>query len=127
MNTATAVRYLSVSAFCLIVGIVYEFFGKDVYSAYMLLFFMIPLVSGALPFFILSKTKMSALPSLHSRYLYHSGVATLTVGCAVKGALVIYGTSNKLLIYYLFIGCLFIGAGITAFVVDIIIRSAKAK
>lgn len=84
--------------------------------------FVFPLVGGWLPFFGLSFTRLENAPSLHSRYLYHAGIATLTLGSIVQGVLDIYGTTNQLQPVYWYVGAVFVGAGITAFAVDLLIK-----
>ncbi|MBE6643579.1 MAG: hypothetical protein E7615_07995 [Ruminococcaceae bacterium] len=123
IDKKTSLRYLFVSAFCLVFGIVYEFFSNDVYSIYMLGAFTLPLILGSVVFFVFSKLQRT--PSLYSRYLYHSGVAAFTVGSVIEGVLEIYGTTNRLAIYYWYGGAILFSAGIVAFTVDIIIERIK--
>ena len=98
-------------------------FSNGVYSIYMLGAFIFPLLLGCVVFFVFSKQKKS--PSLYSRYLYHSGVAAFTVGAFIEGILEIYGTTNRLTVYYWYIGATLFSAGIVAFIVDIIIEKTK--
>ena len=119
----TAVRYLLISLFCFIFGLVYELFSNDVYSAFMLGAFGFPLVLGTLPFLVFAKTAIS--PTLHARYLYHSGIASLTVGSVIEGVLEIYGTTNRLTAYYWYLGIALASAGIVAFIADLIIKTTK--
>ena len=100
----TAATYLAISLFTAFFGGVYEVFSHDVYSYYMLYAFMIPLAGGALPFLILALQSKWKKPGALSRGLYHAGIATLTVGCIMKGVLEIYGTTNRLLSFYWYIG-----------------------
>ena len=108
----TALVYLILSVFCALFGAVYELFSHEVYSFYMLYAFGFPLVGGALPYGILSAFHLSKSSSALARNLYHSGIATLTVGSIVRGVLDIYGTTNSLFRYYWFVGIFAVVAGV---------------
>ena len=108
----TALVYLILSVFCALFGAVYESFSHDVYSFYMIYAFGFPLVGGALPYGILSAFHISKSSSALARNLYHSGIATLTVGSIVRGVLDIYGTTNSLSRYYWFVGFFTVAAGV---------------
>ena len=108
----TALVYLILSVFCALFGAVYELFSHVVYSFYMIYAFGFPLVGGALPYGILSAFHLSKSSSLLARNLYHSGIATLTVGSIVRGVLDIYGTTNSLSRYYWFVGIFAVVAGV---------------
>lgn len=58
------------------------------------------------------------IPGKWSSNLYNSGIAALTVGSLVKGALDIYGTTNHLTIIYLIVGLVLIMVGVIQYVVD---------
>lgn len=100
----TAFVYFLVALFCALFGAVYEGFSHEVYSFYMIYAFAFPLVGGTLPFWLLARMKCGFYPGSAVRNLYHSGIATLTVGCIVKGVLDIYGTTNELSGYYFKVG-----------------------
>ncbi len=108
----TALVYLILSVFCALFGAVYELFSHAVYSFYMIYAFGFPLVGGALPYGILSAFHLSKSSSALARNLYHSGIATLTVGSIVRGVLDIYGTTNSLSRYYWFVGIFAVVAGV---------------
>ena len=99
----TGFVYLFVSLFCVLFGAVYEYFSHDVYSYYMLYAFIFPLAGGAVPFLMLAFYK-NDLPNRIFCNLYHSGIATLTVGSLVQGVLQIYGTTNRLVWIYWWTG-----------------------
>ena len=65
--------------------------------------FLFPLAGGALPFLAISLFQGN-YPGFAARCLYHSGIATLTVGSIVKGILDIYGTTNLLTQWYWRVG-----------------------
>ncbi len=112
----TGVLYLFISIFCILFGAVYEYFSYEVYSYFMLYAFVFPLVGGALPFFGLAFFRMPT-PNRVSRNLYHSGIAALTIGSLFKGALEIYGTTNRLVSVYWMFGILFLLTGIILYFV----------
>ena len=107
----TAFAYLIVSLFCALFGAVYEVFSHGVYSFYMIYAFGFPLAGGALPFLLLSFSGTPKYPPGLSRNLYHSGIATLTVGSLVRGVLDIYGTTNALSNGYWIVGIPLVAAG----------------
>lgn len=102
----TSVTYLYVSIFCLIFSLIYEHFSHGVYSPYMIYAFAIPLAGGCLPFLFLNHIADKYLPDSPSLHLHHFAIATLTIGSILQGILEIYGTTNQLVIYYLYIGVL---------------------
>lgn len=99
----TAFVYLLATCFTALFGGVYEIFSHGVWSAYMVYAFSFPLALGALPFSWLAMRK-KALPCSWFCRLHHAGVATLTVGSVMEGALAIYGTTNHMTIWYWIIG-----------------------
>lgn len=108
---STGFVYLFLSLFCTLFGAVYEYFSHEVYSYYMLYAFVFPLAGGVLPFFLLALGDFP-LPDRVSFNLYHSGIASLTVGSIVQGILEIYGTTNRLVSVYWIAGLLFVGLGV---------------
>ena len=108
------IRYLFLSVFVFVFAQIYEYFSHGVYSNYMLYAFLIPFLGLTVPRFLLYSLKKT-LPA-NSRFLWKSGIATLTVGSIYKGVLEIYGTNGYFEFPYLFIGvALCIVAGITVF------------
>ncbi len=90
-----SLAYIASAAFTALFGAVYESFSHGVYSYYMIYAFAWPLLMGALPYAVLAVAgRTSSGPVAEN--LWHSAVATLTVGSAVKGVLEIYGTTNRL-------------------------------
>ena len=95
----TAFAYLLATAFTALFGGVYEVFSHGVWSGWMVYAFALPLGLGALPFGWLSLQR-KPLPRSWVCRLHHAGVATLTVGSVMQGVLVIYGTTNRLIMVY---------------------------
>ncbi|MBR0207853.1 MAG: hypothetical protein IJQ43_03035 [Oscillospiraceae bacterium] len=90
--------YLLSALGCAIFGEVYELFSHEVWSCFMLGAFALPLLLGAVPFFLMRK-RGKPFPG-RAAELVHAGVAALTVGSILQGVLEIYGTSNPLMIAY---------------------------
>ncbi len=94
--------YLLATVGCAIFGAVYELFSHEVWSCFMIGAFAFPMLLGAIPFFLMQK-RGKLFPG-KAADLIHAGVAALTVGSILQGALEIYGTSNPLTIAYLAAG-----------------------
>ena len=90
---------LGAAVLCALFGAVYEQFGHGVYSYRMIYAFLFPLLLGVVPLYLLSALGWR-IPGGVSWGLYHAGIAALTVGSLVSGALEIYGTSNPLTVVY---------------------------
>ena len=84
---------------CALFGAVYERFSHGVYAYGMLYAFAFPLLLGVAPLYLLEAFH-APLPRQISWGLYHGGIAALTVGSLVSGALEIYGTTSPLLSVY---------------------------
>ena len=94
---------LFASLFCVLFGAVYECFSHGVYSYGMLYAFVFPLVLGVLPLLLIAMLR-APYPNRFVRNICHAGIATLTVGSLVSGALEIYGTTNPLTLVYWIVG-----------------------
>lgn len=114
----TAFVYLLIALFCAFFGAVYEVFSHDVYSGYMIYAFAFPLAGGTLPFLAMSLCSTKRYPNAIARNLYHSGIATLTVGSIIRGVLDIYGTTNSLSGIYWIVGGILTVMGILSNLVD---------
>ena len=114
-----ALVYLIVSIFCAFFGGVYEVFGHGVYSFHMIYAFGFPLALGALPFVIISRSKLKVYPVYASLSCYHLAIATATVGCILQGALDIYGTTSVLMIIYPYVSVALFSASIVIYLIQI--------
>ena len=123
----TAFVYLLVALFFVLFGAVYEIYSHEVYSYYMLYAFAFPLIGGTLVFNILSFLKLLKYPNAIARNLYHSGIATLTVGSVVQGVLEIYGTTNALSDYYWSVGIVLIVIGVVAGIVGFFLQRREQR
>lgn len=123
----TAFVYLLVALFFVLFGAVYEIYSHEVYSYYMLYAFAFPLIGGTLVFNILSFLKLLKYPNAIARNLYHSGIATLTVGSVVQGVLEIYGTTNALSHYYWSVGIVLIVIGVVAGIVGFFLQRREQR
>ncbi len=116
----TAFVYLLFSCFCALFGAIYEIYSHEVYSFYMIYAFAFPLVGGALPFSAIGLFRIKKYPYSASRNIYHSGIATLTVGSIIRGVLEIYGTTNRLVKYYWLSGMILVVVGILLYAIQIV-------
>ena len=129
----TALVYLLASIFCAVFGAIYEIFSHGVYSAFMIFAFAFPLVGGALPFLLLSlaersqakteqsRTYLRSYPAIPARSFYHCGIITLTLGSIMTGILDIYGTTNRLLVIYWFLGAVLLLTAISIHLLSLLL------
>ena len=96
----------------LVVGTVYEFFSHQVYSPFMYLLFMIPLVLGVVPNLVAKMTGKTFLESEDAQAAYKMGILTLIFGSFLKGVFDIYGTSSVYPTLYLPVGAVLLVAAI---------------
>ena len=102
------------AVFFAVFGMVYELFSHGVFSPFMAFAFTIPLVAGAILQSILLKTKVQ-IPALALR-LWNYAIALLTVGSIWKGVLDIYGTTNRLIVYYPIFGGILLLLAVVQFI-----------
>lgn len=109
--------WVGVTIFVGIFSAVYEHYGRGIRSKPMIFAFMIPLLFGAAPAFFLARKPSAERITYESGIrmginLFCSGVATLTMGSIATGVVEIFGTTNRLLKYYIIVGgiLLIIGA-----------------
>ncbi len=113
----TAVIYAVFTVFIAVFGLVYEHFSHDVWSSYMGLCFLIPLFGGIF-YIVLKRFIFNSKKNTASKLfgigddMYHSAVATFTLGSLIRGIVDIYGTTNHLLIWYAVAGCILLTAGV---------------
>lgn len=110
---------LAASLFCALFGAVYEAFGHGVYSYCMIYAFAFPLVLGVLPLLLIGMLR-APYPGRLARNLWHAGIAALTVGSLVSGALEIYGTSSPLTPVYWILGGALTLAGAAAYLLPLL-------
>ncbi len=115
---------LFAALFCVLFGAVYELFSHGVYSYGMLYAFVFPLVLGVLPLLIITMLR-APYPNRFARGVCHAGIATLTVGSLVSGALEIYGTTNPLTLVYWIAGIALAVFGIAAYLVSLFRRTGR--
>ena len=103
---------LIASVFLALFGAVYEAFGHGVWSYGTVYAFAFPLVLGVLPLYLIGYCR-ATVPGRIARCAYHAGIATLSVGSLVSGALEIYGTTSPLIVVYWVLGAALtlLGAG----------------
>lgn len=96
------VKNALLTAFILLFGIIYEIFGHGVISYSMILAFLFPLFGLLIPSIVIKKTGKYGIYYRYSSAIsaYKALIATLTVGSIINGVLEIYGTTNRLTIFY---------------------------
>lgn len=117
-NKKTILSYIAISIFCILVNNIYGIFGHGVSSNAMTFMFLVPLFGGAV-FYLL----MGLLLPVANRIkgyrlfsnLYNSGIATLTVGCFLKGILDIAGTSSEFTKFFYLAGGILIAVDLLYF------------
>ena len=96
--------YLIVSVICLIASLIYEHFSHGVVSIYMLHAWVVPFAAGV-------------IRVIFHRFLnftiYRSGWITLLCYSYMRGVIEIYGTTNKLLPYFLYAGIVLLLLSVT--------------
>ena len=98
--------YAAVTISTLVIGTVYEFFSHQVYSPFMYLLFLIPLLLGLVPNLLAQKLHKHFLSSENAKAAYKMGVLTLIFGSFLKGVFDIYGTHSVYPSFYLPVGLL---------------------
>ena len=106
-----AFGYLAAAIFMALFGGIYEIFSHQVYSYYMIYAFGFPLVMGLLPALAIVVFDLR-IPEDNTIRLWNYGVATLTIGSAMKGVIDIYGTTNRLMIVYPLVAVILIIAAV---------------
>jgi len=110
-------RYLWISLSCLIFSLIYELFSHGVYSSFMVLLFLFPLLLGAVPFSLLARAGI--FPPDAARRDYHAGIATLATGSCLTGILEIYGTTSPYLRFYWMAGIILLLCGMLRFLLSL--------
>ena len=106
--------YLGITIFCTLFSVIYEAFSHEVYSNFMIYLALVPLIGGLLPFLMLLFTNLP-YPTRLSLNAYNSGIATLTLGCSLKGVFEIYGSSCPLITVYWIAGAAFVFLGLLTY------------
>ena len=105
----TGITYLIATVAMVILEKIYRLFGHGVTSPAMTWMFLFPLAGGLL-IYLVNRAKVDIEDAERLRSfsnLYHSGIATLTVGSFLKGVLEIAGTDS---VHSLFLNTLNSGA-----------------
>ena len=97
-------KYFILSLIFLFFGFIYEQFSHNIYSSYMIYAFLFPLIMGTIIYIIIDKTKINDLLNPQAMSFYNSSILTFSLGSIIQGVLDIYGTTNKLVFYYLIVG-----------------------
>lgn len=89
-------RYVAVTLFWLVFGVIYEMFSFGVYSNYMIYAFMFPLVGGLVFWLMVGTARRQIRYSRLFVQCQSAAIATFTLGFVFKGILDIYGTASDL-------------------------------
>lgn len=92
----TGIGYLAATFFCAVFGGVYELFSHEIYSAYMIFAFLIPLCGWVLDRVLCLFLKKRKNDGNLARQFLAGAVVWLTLGSLFQGVLRIYGTTNRL-------------------------------
>ncbi len=114
----TLLIYTGITAFCALFSAVYEHFSHGVYSLYMVFLFLIPFAGGILPTCAFLFLRPIPCPGPFARNVYNWGIATLSVGCCLRGVLEIYGTDSAYIPYYMYSGLALIAASIIIYAIS---------
>jgi hypothetical protein len=116
----TGITYLVLTVVTIIIEKIYRLFGHGVTSPSMTWMFLYPLAGGLL-IYLVSREKVGMGSSERFRSvfnLYHSGIATLTVGSFLMGVLEIAGTDSDYLPYFYIVGFVMVLLGILLFTLN---------
>ena len=111
----SAVKYSLISAFCLLVFLIYNLFSHGVTSIFMTFLFLWPLLLGTAPALIFLFARSLPRPQEWSLWMYRSGVACCTVSSLLRGILEISGTASAYQVYLMGAGWIFLGLGIVLY------------
>ena len=123
-NKQDILFYTLASISTLVIGTVYEFFSHQVYSPFMCLLFLIPLLLGLVPNLLAQKLHKHFLSSENAKAAYKMGILTLIFGSFLKGVFDIYGTHSVYPSFYLQVGLLLL---LVALCFEIRQRKGRAK
>ena len=93
------IRYIVATAFCIVFSVIYEHFSHGVYSQFMLLMYLFPLIGGVLPAALHLLIPAFRCGDQMTRSIWNCAVMTLTFGSAITGVFEIYGTAASQLTY----------------------------
>jgi hypothetical protein len=90
----TSAVFLAVALFCIFFNWIYGRYSHGVHSDSMTLMFGYPLFGGAVVYLLINFRPKAWTPGRFAINIYNSGIATLTVGSALKGVFDIAWTSS---------------------------------
>lgn len=120
-----SVIYFIITILCILFGYIYELFSHEVYSNYMIYSFIFPLVLGQFPSMLVAFSIIKRKPCRISLNLYNAGIATLTIYSILKGVLEIYGTTNSLIVWYLYIAVILIVVALVLEAISTKLKNSK--
>ena len=114
----TALVFLVVSLFCILLNYVYSRYSHGVYSNYMTYMFAYPLIGGVVVNLLAGTILKTRVPGRFAINIYNSGIATLTVGSMLRGIFDIAGTSSPYQPVFVVMGWLMLLAGVVYYIAE---------
>ena len=120
------IMYIVITAFIALFGIVYEQFSHNVHTFYMWFAWIWPLIFGFIPYLLLYVFKIEKVPGLITESVYHFGVAMLTVRSVYKGVIIIYNTTNDVMVLvYTILAIVFLLLGVALYIIGLFINKGE--
>ena len=109
-------RYGIATVLVAIFGRIYLMFSHGESSRYMSCAFLVPLVCGVFFWGVFAFTNLIPVRNRVLEALMYAGTATLTIGSIERGVLVIYGTTNRMVITFFYVAAvLYLAAALVFF------------
>lgn len=112
------ILYGAVSAFCLIVFLIYDQFSHNVRSPFMTFLFLWPLLLGFLPALLIHVIRILPAPGRFTWNAYNSGLAAVTVSSVLRGVFEIAGTASPFQTGLMIAGFVMMGVGVIGYIRD---------
>jgi len=126
---SSRIAYIIGTVFCIIFAAIYEYFSHEVYSKFMILAFLFPLVGGVGAELLTRPYAKRKSPIkyllVHPAEIYAGGIIILTMGSIFNGVLEIYGTTNRLSIFYWIAGAVLLLIGVLRLAIPLMRHSDK--
>lgn len=89
--------------------------------------FMIPLWGGVLPHMLPLLKGKAVKHAKGAAAFWHAAIATLTVGSLMTGVLEIYGTTNRLVDLYWYVGSLLVILSFISWITRVVLQKKSLK
>jgi hypothetical protein len=111
----TSAIFLAISLFCVIFSLIYGKYGHGVHSDYITYMFGYPLFGGTVVYLLIGALPKAWMPGRFAINIFNSGIATLTVGSALKGVFEIAGTSSPYQPVFMIAGIAMVSLGVLCY------------